>query len=175
MLVSDNERLKQDIVKWAKKFDNDRAGLIPVLQAIQRKYSQISAYAMQILADELNIHPVEVYSVVSFYSFLDEKEKGQFIIRVCRTISCDMLGKDRVAKQLENELGIKFGETTPDGRFSLEWANCLGMCDQGPAMLVNEDVYTRVTPEKVHEIIDKYRKTFGVYALQSEDKEDHLI
>ena len=60
-----------------------------------------------------------------------------------------MAGKDRVARQLENDLGIGFGETTADGKFSLEWANCLGMCDQGPALLVNDDVYTRVTPEQV--------------------------
>ena len=93
---------------------------------------------MQVIADLLDIHPVEVHSVVSFYSFLDERPQGQFVIRLCRTITCDMAGKDHVARQLENDLGIEFGETTPDGKFSLEWANCLGMCDQGPAMLVNE-------------------------------------
>jgi [NiFe] hydrogenase diaphorase moiety large subunit len=72
-----------------------------------------------------------------------------------------------VARQLENELGIVFGQTTPDGRFSLEWASCLGMCDQGPALLVNEIVYTKVTPETVHQIIEDCRKVFGAHAAQA--------
>ena len=68
------------------------------------------------------------------------------MIRLCRTISCDMAGKEQVARQLENDLGVCFGETTPDGKFTLEWANCLGMCDQGPAILVNEQIYTQRDP-----------------------------
>jgi len=106
---------------------------------------------------------VEVYSVASFYSFLGHNPKGRFIIRLCRTVSCEMQGKERVSRQLENDLGIRFGETTPDGNFSLEWANCLGMCDQGPALLINERIYTKVTPKKVHDILEECRSTFGVY------------
>ena len=140
---------------------------------MQTRYLQISEYAMQVMADLLDIHPVEVYSVVSFYSFLDHAPKGRFIIRLCRTISCDMAGKDAVARQLENDLGIDFGETTPDGKFTLEWANCIGMCDQGPALLVNDQVFARVTPEKVHEILEECRRTFGVYA--QERKEGHPV
>jgi [NiFe] hydrogenase diaphorase moiety large subunit len=139
-----------------------------VLQNIQKKYTRITEFAMQVTADLLNIHPVEIYGVVSFYSFLDQRPKGRFIIRLCRTISCDMLGKQRVAQQLENDLGIQFGETTPDGRFTLEWANCLGMCDQGPALLVNDQVFTHVTPERVHDIIEGCRKAFGAHTLQEE-------
>jgi [NiFe] hydrogenase diaphorase moiety large subunit len=123
---------------------------------------------MQEIADLLDLHPVEVHSVVSFYSFLDEKPQGQFVIRLCRTITCEMVGKDEVARQLENDLGIKFGETTPDAKFSLQWADCLGMCDQGPALLVNEKVFTRVTPELVHGILEECRSTFGVHATSHE-------
>jgi [NiFe] hydrogenase diaphorase moiety large subunit len=101
--------------------------------------------------------PGEIYGVVSFYSFLNSEPKGQFVIRLCRTISCDMAGKDSVARQLENELGIHFNETTPDGLFTLEWANCMGMCDQGPAMMVNDQIFTKVTPDKVNGIIEQFR------------------
>ena len=93
---------------------------------------------MQVLADLLDLHPVEVYGVVSFYTFLNSEKKGRYVVRLCQTISCDMAGKDAVAAALREALGIEFGETTEDGVFSLEWANCLGMCDQGPAMLVND-------------------------------------
>ena len=122
---------------------------------------------MQIIADLLDIHPVEVYSVVSFYDFLDCRQKGNTIIRLCRTISCDMQGKDAVARQLCNELGIHFGETTWDSQFTLEWGNCMGMCDQGPAMLVNSRLYSRLTPEKVHEILEKYRHGFVSDAIEA--------
>jgi len=166
MLAPVQERLQQDIEGWIAHNGGDRSSLIPVLQEVQKKYSRISDYAMQVIADQLDIHPVEVYGVVSFYSFLKEGHKGRFEVRLCRTISCDMAGKDRIARQLENELGIGFGETTPDGRFSLEWANCLGMCDQGPALLVNEQVFTKVTPEKVHEIIAEFKKMMDVNVFQ---------
>jgi [NiFe] hydrogenase diaphorase moiety large subunit len=167
MLITEQEKIKQDIAAWAGRYGRARPNMLPVIQEIQRKYRRVSDFAMQVVADQFGIHPVEVHSVVSFYSFLDDKPKGRFVIRLCRTISCDMACKDRVAKQLENDLGIKFGQTTPDGKFSLEWANCLGMCDQGPALLVNEEVYTRVTPSTVHDILETCRGTFGIYALES--------
>ena len=108
---------------------------------------------MQIAADVLGIHPVEVDAVSTFYSFLHPETQGQFVFRLCRTYSCELAGKQEVVAQLEHDLGIKFGETSADGAFSLEWANCMGMCDQGPAMLVNDEIYTKLTPNKVHEIV----------------------
>ncbi|MBN1880087.1 NADH-quinone oxidoreductase subunit NuoE [bacterium] len=172
MLVTENERLRQNILDWADELNRDRSALIPLLQRVQKRYSSVSGFAMQVIADILDIHPVEVYSVVSFYSFLDHKPKGRFIIRLCQTISCAMAGKDRVARQLENELGIRFGETTADGKFTLEYTNCLGMCDRGPAMLVNDQVFTQVSPERAHEIVEKCRQTFGTFALQDQGRID---
>ncbi len=170
MLVPVQERLRQDIEGWIAANGGDRGSLIPVLQEVQKKYSRISDYAMQVIADQLDIHPVEVHGVVSFYSFLKEEHKGRFEVRLCRTISCDMAGRDRVARQLENELGISFGETTHDGRFSLEWANCLGMCDQGPALLVNEQVFTSVTPEKIHDILAQFKKMMDINVFQQAEE-----
>ena len=164
MLVSKQARLEAQIHLWAEKYGSNRSALLPILQEVQKKYSYVSKHAMQSVADELNLHPVEVYGVVTFYSFLSDKPRGHFVIRLCRTISCDMNGRDRVARQLENDLGIKFGETTSDHKFSLEWASCLGMCDQGPAMLVNDEVYTQITPQKVHQILEECRRTFASHA-----------
>jgi NADH:ubiquinone oxidoreductase subunit E len=173
MLMTGRERLAGEIQALAEKYGKQHSALIPIVQEIKQKYRQVDSFAMQIIADQLGIHPVEVYSVVSFYAFLGSQAQGKYIIRLCRTISCDMQGKDRVMRQLENDLGIKFGETTKDGKFSLEWANCMGMCDQGPALLVNEKLHTRVTPEKVHEILEECRRSFGVHA--TEQKEVHLV
>jgi [NiFe] hydrogenase diaphorase moiety large subunit len=166
MLVSQQQKLQDEIHELVGRHGRTRAALMPVLQELQQKYSSVSDFAMQVVADEIGIHPAEVYGVVSFYSFLHHEPRGRFQIRLCQTISCDLAGKSRVARQLENELGIRFGETTADGRFSLEWASCLGMCDQGPALLVNERVYARVSPEHVHRIIDDCRKVFGAHAAQ---------
>jgi len=168
MLSGDKERLSQDIIALTDKYGRNRSALLPILQAVMERYHHISDMAMQEVAHLLNIHPVEVYGVVTFYSFLKPMKIGFFKIRLCRTISCDMQGKDRVAKQLENELGIKFGETTGDGRFSLEYTNCLGMCEQGPALLVNDRVYTRVTPQMVREIIDECRMQFSSHSVSKE-------
>ncbi len=169
MIVSQRVQLRQDIEGWVQQYGGDRSALLPVLQEIQKKYARITEFAQQVVADLLKIHPVEIYGVVTFYSFLNQRAAGKFTIRLCRTISCDMQGKDRVARQLENDLGIRFGETTPDGRFTLEWANCLGMCDQGPALLVNDQVVPHVTPDKVHQVLESCRHAFGAHTLQQQE------
>lgn len=174
MLLTERQQLKEDIGAWVGKFGRTRSALIPVLQEVQKKYHQISDYAMQEIADLLDIHPVEIYSVVTFYAFLNEGYHGTFVIRLCRTISCAMAGKDRIARQLENDLGISFGETTPDGKFTLEWANCIGMCDQGPALLVNDQVFTQVTAAKVSEILETCRRSFGPLAFHNNGQRAHV-
>jgi [NiFe] hydrogenase diaphorase moiety large subunit len=158
MLEYQQQRLREDIRKWAGQFGGTRSALIPILHEVQRGYGYISTVAVQYIAESLNVLPVQVDGVVSFYSFFNRKPKGRFVIRLCGTISCDMQGKDKVAKQLENEVGARFGETSADGLFTLEWTQCIGMCDQGPALIVNDRIYTRVTPFKVSSIISELKK-----------------
>jgi NADH:ubiquinone oxidoreductase subunit E len=172
MFMTERDHMAAEIRQMADRMGRDRSSLVPMLQEVKRKHHRIYSHAMQVIADELGIHPVEVHSVASFYAFLGDHPQGRFVIRLCRTISCDMQGKDRVQRQLENDLGVPFGQTTEDGKFTLEWANCMGMCDQGPALLVNDRVYTHVTPEKVHQILEDCRKAFGMHA--TERKEVHL-
>ena len=169
MLVTERERLREELVGFADKYGRERSALMAILQEVQRRHARISEYAMQVIADLLDIHPVEVFSVVSFYSFLGEYPQGQFVIRLCRTITCDMAGKSQIARQLETDLGIRFGQTTPDGKFALHWANCLGMCDQGPALLVNDRIFTHVTAEMVHGILEQCRRTFAGRSPPSEE------
>jgi NADH:ubiquinone oxidoreductase subunit E len=157
MLVYEKNKLSEDIEGFVEKLGSDRSALLPVLQEIQRKHHYISDFAQQEVARLINIHPVEVHSVISFYSFLHEKPQGRNIVRLCKTISCDMAGKPEVEKAVQRELGISFGETTKDSRITLEHTNCLGMCDQGPAMLVNEKVYTHLDPETAINILNEIR------------------
>ena len=161
MLLTEQERMRDQICAWAAEYGSDRSAMLPILQEVQKTYGCCNELAMQVVADVLNIHPVEVHGVVSFYEFLTTRPQGRFVIRLCRTITCDLAGKDALAQQLRNDLGIDFGETTPDGMFTLTWANCLGMCDQGPAMLVNEKVYTQVSPEQVDAIVADCRRVLS--------------
>ena len=156
----ESQALQEEIDELIEANGGNRNALIPVLQEIRNRHTFVNNFAMQYVADRLNVSAAEVYGVVSFYSFLKRDYHGKFTISLCRTISCDMAGKIRVAQHLEKALGIKFGETTQDGMFSLEWTNCIGMCDESPALLINEQVFTKVTPDKIKDILDGCRKTY---------------
>jgi [NiFe] hydrogenase diaphorase moiety large subunit len=132
--------------------------LLSILLETQRTFSAIDDRAMEVIAHALALPPARVHAVASFHTFLDRRPRGRFPVRLCRTLSCMLAGRDAVARRLETDLGIRFGETTPDGLFSLDWVSCLGLCDQGPAMMVGERVYGEVTIEKVHEVLEECRR-----------------
>jgi NADH:ubiquinone oxidoreductase subunit E len=110
------------------------------------------------VAEELDVSAADVYGTATFYTFLDTVPRGKNVIRVCRTISCYMSGKDEIISTLEKILNIKVGETTIDRQFTLLTANCMGWCHKGPVMLINDEVYHSLTPEKTIEIIQQYRE-----------------
>jgi [NiFe] hydrogenase diaphorase moiety large subunit len=153
MPVTQQDQLRADLTALVEKLGPGRSSLIPILADVKRRFREVDSESMQTIADALDIHPVEVYSVASFYAFLHGAPEGRFVIRLCGTLSCDFAGKDAIAEALADELGVGFDETTSDGLFTLEWASCVGMCDQGPALLVNDEVHTRITPETAREIV----------------------
>ncbi len=95
-----------------------------------------------------DLSAAEVYGVASFYSFLDTEARGKYVIRLCKSISCDMSGKEAVLEALKKNLHISVGETTPDRMFTLLETNCMGWCHEGPAMLVNDDVHVGVNRKR---------------------------
>ncbi len=129
---------------------------MPILQGIVEKHNYLTDEAMVEVAKELDISAAEVYGTASFYTFLDTQERGKYVIRVCKTITCSMKGKIEILETLEDMLKIKAGETTSDKQFTLLETNCIGWCHKAPAMLINEIPYTELTPEKVVEIIKGY-------------------
>jgi NADH:ubiquinone oxidoreductase subunit E len=129
---------------------------LPILQGIVEKHNYLTDEAMVEVAKELDISAAEVYGTASFYTFLDTQERGKYVIRVCKTITCSMKGKIEILETLEDMLKIKAGETTSDKQFTLLETNCIGWCHKAPAMLINEIPYTELTPEKVVEIIKGY-------------------
>jgi NADH:ubiquinone oxidoreductase subunit E len=157
MLIEEKTSLAEEIEALVEEHGNDRSALLAILHEIQKKYRYISEYAQQEVARHLKIHPVEVYSVISFYAFLNSEPKGRNIVRICRTVSCEMKGKESIQRAIESELGIKIGETTKDKKFTVEYANCLGLCDVAPAMSINDRVYTRLTPEKAVQLLNEVK------------------
>ena len=164
MLVGQQQRLQDDIRGLVARYGRQRSSLIPVLQEIQKTHTTISDFAMQVVADELGIHPAEVYGVTSFYAFLRQEPRGRFVFRLCQTISCDMRASRASPGSWRTTSGSGSARRPPTGGSASAWANCIGMCDQGPALLVNDRVYTQVTPEKVHEILEECRSAFGAHA-----------
>jgi NADH-quinone oxidoreductase subunit E len=144
------------IKNLADQHGRNRHNLLPILQGVVEQEKYLSEYSMIEIARELDIPTSEVFGTATFYSFLEHKKMGRYIIRICKTITCAMKGKNQVLLAIEDMLKIGVGETTADGNFSLLQTNCLGFCHMAPAMLINNDVFTELTPEKVREILSFY-------------------
>jgi NADH:ubiquinone oxidoreductase subunit E len=144
------------VKELADKHGRQRENLMPILQDIVRKYNYLTDEAMVEVATELDISAAEVYGTASFYTFLDTQERGKNVIRVCKTITCSMKGKNDIIAALEDILKIKVGETTPDKMFTLVETNCIGWCHKAPAMLINDMPYTDLTPATVIDVVKGY-------------------
>ncbi len=133
--------------------------LIQVLKDIQAVTNNtLNEDAAYLIANILGVPLVRVYEVATFYAFFGMKQRGQYVIRMCKSAPCHVKGAKEVLAAFETELGMKKGGTTQDGMFTLETCECLGICDQAPAALINEKVYGNLTPEKVKAVIADYRK-----------------
>ncbi len=160
-MTVERERLQEKIGALVEKFGKSRYSLISVLRGIQDEYGYISAYAMQDIATALDLLPIQVQEVVTFYSFLTREKLGKYVIRLAMGTPREISLMEPIERQFENELGLEAGETTEDGMFTLLYTSCIGMSDQAPAIMVNNKVYTEVDPEGVHDILNELRTTFG--------------
>jgi NADH-quinone oxidoreductase E subunit len=134
-----------------------KSQLLEVLKDTQNRLGCLSGDSLVEIAKSLDLPLSEVYGVATFYSFLSTKPQGRHVIRICRSVPCFMEDYQSIVDSIENELGIKPGETTADGRFSLELVNCIGACEKAPAMMVNHDVHGDLSPDKISQILENYR------------------
>lgn len=147
---------KRELLKAIENHKNQPGGLMPVLQEAQGIYGYLPIEVQQMIADGMGVHLSEVYGVATFYSQFSLTPKGEHIISVCLGTACYVKGADKVLAAIEDELGIKSGECTPDGMFSIEACRCLGACGLAPVMTVDGEVYGKCTPESAVEIIRQY-------------------
>lgn len=135
-----------------------KSALLPILHLAQSEFEGwLSSPVMDYVASILNIKPIEVYEVASFYSMFNLKPVGKCLLEVCQTGSCMLRGSDDIIQHLENRLNIKVGETTSDGMFTLKVVECLGSCGTAPMLQCGAEYYESLTPEKVDTLVDDLR------------------
>ena len=174
--------VSKKIIKDGKEVivcDDTRAQLLAVLQKIQDEQGFIAEQDMQDVAARFDIHPVEVYSVVTFYSFLTTQKLGKHILQVSTCASCECAGSAQLIAALEKALGVKAGETTPDGEFTLKKVSCIGMCDHAPAVLVDGHLVGGITPDMAETLITECRQgkipLSGEYRPQQDKRQGELL
>ena len=136
------------------RYPTKRAALLPTLHLAQREFGYISSETIEYIASLLELTPAEVWNAVSFYSLFYRKAMGMYVVQVCQTLSCSLLGAQHILDHLVKKLGINPGETTSDKRFSLLKVECLGSCGTAPVMRINDEYYENLTTEKIDALLD---------------------
>ena len=136
------------------KYPVKRSAILPLMFIVQRERGYLDPPAVAYLAERLDLRTTDIWEVATFYSMIYMQPVGKYHIQICKTLSCKLLGSEKITKHCSEKLGIKVGETTPDGRFSLSEVECLGSCGTAPMFQINFDYHENLTPEKVDQIID---------------------
>lgn len=154
-------KLSEDKINKIKEicssFGNEPSEVINVLHKVQGEFGYLPAELQDVIAQEMNVSAAHVYGIVTFYSFFTMTPKGEHPISVCMGTACYVRGAEKVLDEFKRELKIGVGETTPDGKFSLNCLRCVGACGLAPVVLIGEKVYGRLTPDGVKDIINEYR------------------
>lgn len=155
-LISPESR--SEIEAWLAKYpaDQRRSAVIAALRIVQEQNGGwLTTELMDAVAEYLGLRPIEVYEVATFYSMFELSPVGRHKISICTNISCMLCGSSQVVKHLEKRLGIKLGETSADGKFTLKEVECLGACVDAPMFQIGRTYYERLTPEKIDAILDE--------------------
>jgi len=146
---------RAEIEESLKKYPNKKSAVMDLLRIAQKERGHITKQDMAEISEILEINPVVVNSAATFYTMYEvDRQIGKHHIWVCRNISCSLLGADHIMSYLEKKLGVKMGETTSDGRFTLDVAECLGSCGTAPMMQIDDDYHENLTDEKIDRILD---------------------
>jgi NADH:ubiquinone oxidoreductase subunit E len=145
-----------DFIAECRRGPEPESQLISVLHKAQGHFGYLSGEVLMAVAQLMQVPAAKVSGVASFYHFFRLQPRGRFIINVCLGTACYVKGADRVAERLKQELGIDLGETTKDGMFSLEASRCIGTCGLAPVLMVGDEVYAQMTPDRIPGLIESY-------------------
>lgn len=151
---------KQEIELELKHYDKKQAVCLEALQVVQRQRGWVSDESIQDIADFLEMTPEELDNVATFYNLVFRKPVGKHVILICDSVSCWIMGYDRIREHLRTRLGIDLGETSADDQFTLLPIPCLGTCDHAPAMMIDETLYRDLDPQKIDQILERYGEGF---------------
>jgi len=159
----DNLRKFSEVMSILETHNFDGTNLIPILQEVQHEYRYLPEEVMVFIATSLDIPPAKVFGVASFYSHFTLKPKGKYVIKICDGTACHVKGSSEIISALRSHLSLAKGEvTTDDMLFTVEAVSCLGTCGLAPAIVINDDVYGKLTEEKAVEIISKIQEKEGI-------------
>lgn len=150
---------EEELLKVIQELKEEKGSLMPILQKAQDIYGYLPIEVQTMISNEMQVPLEKIYGVVTFYSQFTLSPKGKYQISVCLGTACYVKGAGDIYDKLKELLGIEGGDCTPDGRFSLDACRCVGACGLAPVMLVNDEVYGRLTVDEVEGILKKYQTT----------------
>jgi NADH-quinone oxidoreductase subunit E len=153
-----SKSVEKEFQELLQKYPSKRSALLPALYVVQREQGYLTDEGIQYVANLIGLSPAQVTEVATFYIMLFTKPVGKNILWVCQNLSCTLCGAEEIIAHLENALGIKAGETTNDGKFTLLRQECLASCDTAPVMQVNDDYEENLTVARVDDVIEKLRQ-----------------
>jgi len=152
-----SEEEKKEIEAEFAVYADRKAAITEALKIVQKRRGWISDESVKDIGDYLGMTADEVDSIATFYNVIHREPVGRHVILLCDSISCWIVGYNGIREHIMKQLGITLGQTTADGRFTLLPSACLGVCEQAPAMMIDEDVHGNLTPERVDQILQQYR------------------
>jgi NADH-quinone oxidoreductase E subunit len=153
-----SEAARQRFDQLVARYPEKRSALIPILHEVQAEVGHLSPAAIEWVAGYLALSPADVLSVASFYDMLELEPVGRHMIYVCQNLTCTLLGAEPLIRHLEGRLGIRMGETTPDGKITLKRMECLAACGTAPAIQVDGEYHHQMTREKLDALVDQLRR-----------------
>lgn len=158
MSLSLSESARGEFERLLARYPNREAAILPALHLAQREFGWISDEAIRYVAGLIGVPPAQIEGVATFYTMYNRKPVGRYHLQVCRNLSCSLMGAEHILDHLGRRLGVRPGETTPDGRFTLSAVECLGSCGTAPVMQVNDDYHENLSVEAVDRLLETLRQ-----------------
>ena len=160
----------KDILKISEKHNQDKGGLIAILEEIQTEYGYLPETSLRIVSEKTGRSLVDIYGVATFYRFFSLQPKGKHLICTCLGTACHVRGAPRVVAEFKRQLGIKAGQKTEDNKFTLETVNCLGACALGPVVVIDGHYFSKVRKSKVKQLLEQAREGFDKFEIGKDER-----
>ncbi len=171
-MKSFSETARKEAQKYMERYPRKEAALLPILHLAQKEFGFLHEEAELAVAELMGISPVSVREASRFYFMYHHHPVGKYHLQVCQNISCTLMGAETILDHIKKRLGIEADQVTDDGKFSLERVECIACCDRAPAMLVNDELHTELTPEKIDALIEKCDPSRSFGGAEKEEKKD---